>query len=918
MDRSRALVSLVAVVSLSLGAIWPNLASAAGAPAVQSLGALQEGLRVPGKLDLDAQGNLYVADARGKRILKYDASGVLRKVFDQVPVTGKGLAVVADGKRIYAEIKEKIAILDGETGARLGYLGGATPLTRAGGVDVDAAGRVYAIDELNRKIQVFDADGNALFAFSGNGTGDGLFRRITAMAVNVSANEVYVAGEGVLYATTDGKSVVQIFGLDGAFHGKLVLDSDFGGALSLCDGIAFDAAGREYYLDELKANVRVRDRSTIYLSTLEIGGAGDGKVRQPAQLAFDPVTSRLFVSSDNAKVEVFGIDGGSNPPRNHAPGVPQLLSPVAGGESDTATPELRLSAEDADGDALVYEIRFSGLGEVLTATGKAGDEAVVALAEPLVENGAYAWSAKASDGVEDSAYSAEQTFFVNAVQEAPSVPQLTAGTGGVLDGEGLLAWTACTDADPGDTVTYRVEVADSADFASPVLVAETAGVQIALNSFEKYLDLVDGNAYVWRVAAVDNHGMASTSAISEFVYDTAMLTVTANLPKARVYLTGDFAYPGRFVDTVPCSFRDLAAGRYTVVVENPGCETVIKQVEVTETGNATVAAELQLAIEPVLRNAADLRSGSGRLQVNSHAAPVAVDLDADGLIDLLVGDGFSNVVNFYKALDQRGAKIQYAEPKVLTPGSFPAVVDWNDDDRFELLVGQVGGEVMLYTGSAGGFWRGALLPNVNVSGAAAPAVIDFDNDGDKDLVVGSDDGELWLYLNTPKEGSTSPTLGEGKVIGKFTGAVVPLVADWNADGVRDLLVSNNGALNLLGKGADGLYAAVATIATVGQDTRYFIADVDGGNGKDVFVGTESGQVQLYRSAGKEYVPAVLVALNDKVAQLKELGADPAQLALVTAAIDAKNYAEVERLLKTMDGEGELGVAIGEFLGLFAR
>ena len=119
----------------------------------------------------------------------------------------------------------------------------------------------------------------------------------------------------------------------------------------------------------LKANVRVRDRVNGYLATLAIGGAGDGKVRQPAQLAFDPVTSRLFVASDNAKVEIFGVDGGSNPARNRAPGVPQLLSPVAGGEADTATPVLHLRSTDADGDDLVYEVRFSALGEVLTAAG---------------------------------------------------------------------------------------------------------------------------------------------------------------------------------------------------------------------------------------------------------------------------------------------------------------------------------------------------------------------------------------------------------------------------------------------------------------------------------------------------------------------------------------------------------------------
>ena len=66
---SRALVCLVAVISLLLGAIWPNTAAAAVAPSIVPLGSIEVGLTVPGKLDVDAAGNLYVADIKGQKIL---------------------------------------------------------------------------------------------------------------------------------------------------------------------------------------------------------------------------------------------------------------------------------------------------------------------------------------------------------------------------------------------------------------------------------------------------------------------------------------------------------------------------------------------------------------------------------------------------------------------------------------------------------------------------------------------------------------------------------------------------------------------------------------------------------------------------------------------------------------------------------
>ena len=72
MVRSKMLVVLVAVISLSFSAIWPNAAVAAAVPQIASLGQLQEGLNTPGRMDVDAQGALYVADARTNRIIRFD------------------------------------------------------------------------------------------------------------------------------------------------------------------------------------------------------------------------------------------------------------------------------------------------------------------------------------------------------------------------------------------------------------------------------------------------------------------------------------------------------------------------------------------------------------------------------------------------------------------------------------------------------------------------------------------------------------------------------------------------------------------------------------------------------------------------------------------------------------------------------
>jgi hypothetical protein len=64
MKRPYSTFSLVMVISLLLGVIWLSPAFAV-APSFLSLGQIEaDSLRVPGAMDLDGSGNLYVADNR--------------------------------------------------------------------------------------------------------------------------------------------------------------------------------------------------------------------------------------------------------------------------------------------------------------------------------------------------------------------------------------------------------------------------------------------------------------------------------------------------------------------------------------------------------------------------------------------------------------------------------------------------------------------------------------------------------------------------------------------------------------------------------------------------------------------------------------------------------------------------------------
>jgi len=116
----------------------------------------------------------------------------------------------------------------------------------------------------------------------------------------------------------------------------------------------------------------------------------------------------------------------------------------------------------------------------------------------------------------------------------------------------------------------------------------------------------------------------------------------------------------------------------------------------------------------------------------------------------------------------------------------------------------------------------------------------------------------------------------------FGSSVSPLFVDWDADGERDLLVSVEGDelvdaglyRCLLQQDGSCLLDTTALVDAAANGivsgARYFVVDSDNGQGKDVYVGLVGGEVQLMRSAGKEFLPSVTSALLDKLGQVSDL------------------------------------------------
>ena len=125
------------------------------------------------------------------------------------------------------------------------------------------------------------------------------------------------------------------------------------------------------------------------------------------------------------------------------------------------------------------------------------------------------------------------------------------------------------------------------------------------------------------------------------------------------------------------------------------------------------------------------------------------------------------------------------DPNMDSLAAAPFAADFDGDGDHDMLIGNIGGNVVLMT-NAGSKERpvfstkrvklkagGAQI--VVPGGDAGPVLADWDRDGKRDLLVGAGDGSVWLYRNTGEDPAPSFEKGVALVVRRARVPVVPAV-----------------------------------------------------------------------------------------------------------------------------------------------
>jgi uncharacterized protein (DUF2141 family) len=275
------------------------------------------------------------------------------------------------------------------------------------------------------------------------------------------------------------------------------------------------------------------------------------------------------------------------------------------------------------------------------------------------------------------------------------------------------------------------------------------------------------------------------------------------------------------------------------------------------------------------------------LRTSGYNAPTLGDVDGDGDLDLLVGvlggaynPNTTTVDNFHYLEQTTRGELTHRTSRFLSTLDFgaesiPVVVDLNGDGLPDLVVGnkieqddtQNGKLYRLLNVGTPAEPRFRLDGSLDVGGGyhMVSAFGDLDGDGHLDAILGTWDDELRLYRNASADGSIELTLVDSAFVTLTRGRnATPTLGDIDGDGDLDLFIGeSSGTINFYENTGNATRPEFTLVSdefggiNVGRRSVPVLHDIDGDGDLDLVVGSESDGILLFRNVGSATAPELV-------------------------------------------------------------
>ncbi len=224
----------------------------------------------PAGIDVDGQGNIFLADTVNSRVVVLDDTGKVNFMFGKLGAgegdlnapmalsvdSSKGLLYVADSSNNRVQVFKT----DGAFVKTIDLNQDASKKNpRPIGIAVNKEGNIYVADADNNLVRVFSAQGKPLFKFGGFGAGDGQL----CVPVGIDVDE-----QNKVYVVDMNNSRVQIFDSDGKFLLKMGSAGDAKGNFGRPKDVVVDKKGNIFVSDGASLVVQIFDKQGAFLNVI--------------------------------------------------------------------------------------------------------------------------------------------------------------------------------------------------------------------------------------------------------------------------------------------------------------------------------------------------------------------------------------------------------------------------------------------------------------------------------------------------------------------------------------------------------------------------------------------------------------------------------------------------------------------------